>query len=311
MDYILFNYKKQPIFKENRVACIGYFDGIHLGHRSLIDKTIAIAKEKKCKSALITFSPDPWVIIKGMKDIEHLTSLEQRVSLAKSLGIDEVIVVDFTIEVCHLSSSHFVKEILKPLKLNALICGFDFHYGFKGEGNVQLLRKEAEALFEVFVIDSINRGNEKISTSRISNCLKAGDITQANELLGYPYFVEGNVIKGNQKGRTIGFPTANIQLSKEVLLPKVGVYKGRISFDDKIYVAMINLGHNPTFNYIEQLSMEVHIPNFEDDLYGKVVKVTFLEFLREEIKFETIDQLIGQLEKDRNQVISVDPIILE
>lgn len=284
---------------EERVACIGYFDGLHLGHRALIQETLKKAREYNVKSCLITFSPDPWVIIKGLKTVEHLTPLKRRVELAKELGIDEVIVVEFTKELSQLSHQDFVKKVLLPCSLKALVCGFDFHYGYKGLGNTETLLEAAEGHFELAVVSAVNEQEKKISSTRIIEYLKDGKINEANRLLGLEYEIAGSVIHGQKKGRTIGFPTANIQIEKDYLLPKPGVYKGKCRVDGQSYRAMINIGHNPTFNPQQTLSVEAHLLNFEGDIYGKDCTITFLEFLREEKKFSSIQELIQQLEKDK------------
>ncbi|MFV0479694.1 MAG: riboflavin biosynthesis protein RibF [Anaerorhabdus sp.] len=301
MDYITLKLDEIN-FLEKRVACIGFFDGLHLGHQRLIEKTNQLAKETGCKSSLITFSPDPWEVIKKMDHIEHLTPLNKRVELAKKMGIDEVIVVNFTESVSQLSSESFVKEILIPCNLETLICGFDYHYGFRGQGDSESLQKEAEGTFDVIIVESINQENKKISTTRICECLENGDITEANQLLGRMYEVEGIVISGNQKGREIGFPTANIQLNDSFLLPHPGVYCGKIKLDDTLYIAMINIGHNPTMNLQTKLSLEVHILNFDQSVYGKKISLFFDKFLRYEEKFPTLQELISQLEADRKNI---------
>ncbi len=303
MNYTVLKLGNTVALDGERVACIGYFDGLHLGHQALIKETINQAKLYQCKSALITFSPDPWIVIKKIDKVEHLTPLDKRVALAKEWGIDEVIVIDFTEDVSHLNPKEFIQSILKPCNLKGLVCGFDFHYGFKGEGNVETLKEDAKGSFSVKVIDSINQENEKISTTRIVDLIKNGEISEANRLLGHTYHVDGIVIKGNQKGRTIGFPTANILLEKDFLIPKPGVYSGHIKLDDETYLAMINIGHNPTFNLVQDLSVEAHILNFHGNIYEKQISLYFTKFLREEQKFESLDELIKQLEIDRNAVL--------
>ncbi|MEG0176281.1 bifunctional riboflavin kinase/FAD synthetase [Anaerorhabdus sp.] len=287
------------------VACIGYFDGLHLGHRALINKTIELAKEKNVESALITFSPDPWVTIKGLQNVKHLMTDDRRVELAEKLGIDRIIVLDFTLEMSKLTSNDFVNKVLKPCHLKALVCGFDYHYGFKGEGDANKLKLQAESLFDVFVIDSINEEEKKISSSRITEYLENGEIEHANRLLGYTYEIIGDVIHGHKRGREIGFPTANIDVIDELIVPRVGVYAGWTIIDGVKYKSMINVGHNPTFNYSQKCSVESNIFDFNNEIYGKQVKLQFVKYLRDEIKFNSIEKLIEQMNQDQTDAKEV------
>lgn len=303
MNYTKISLTNQSQANEEKVACIGYFDGLHLGHQGLVKKTIELARKYGVKSALITFSPDPWIVIKKMEMEEHLTPLNKRIECAKKLGIDEVIVIDFTEEVSKLPPLEFIQQLLMPLKLKELVCGFDFHYGFKGEGSIETLKKDCEGLFKLSIIDSINDHDEKISTTRIIECLKNGEVKEATTLLGRYYCIEGKVIKGNQKGREIGFPTANIEVTESFVIPKTGVYFGKIRVVDEDYLAMVNIGYNPTFNQVEHPSIEVHILDFEQEIYGKEISLSFIDYLRPEKKFNSVQDLILQLEQDRSQLI--------
>ncbi|SJZ89309.1 bifunctional riboflavin kinase/FAD synthetase [Anaerorhabdus furcosa] len=286
-------------------ACIGYFDGLHLGHRALINKTIEVAKEKKVESALITFSPDPWVTIKGLTNVQHLTSEKRRIELAEKLGIDRVIILDFTKEMSELAPEEFINQVLIPCNLKALICGFDFHYGFKGAGNTETLKQNSSSLFDLVVIESINEEEKKISTTRITEYLESGEVEHANRLLGYPYEIYGEVVHGYKRGREIGFPTANVDVLDELIIPRVGVYAGWTIIDGIRYQSMINVGHNPTFNFSKKLSVESNIFDFDDQIYGKEIRIQFVSYLRDELKFDTIQELIDQMDLDKVKTIEV------
>lgn len=283
-------------FKVSVAACIGYFDGMHLGHQQLFHKTVAIAEEKKCETALITFDCDPWSVVKGMKNIQHISTMRQRINLAVKYGIQNIYILKFTKEMSELSPDDFLTKVLGMCNIEALVCGFDFHYGKFGAGNANILKETAS--FDVHIIDAILDNGEKISSTRISNLIIDGDIPQVNRLLGYRFNIEGKVIHGKRRGTVIGFPTANIEYSSEYLLPKLGVYAGYAVIYGKHYQAMINLGHNPTFNYNEKVSFEVHILGFKGNIYGKHITIEFVQYLREEKKFKNIDNLIMQLEQD-------------
>lgn len=277
------------------VCCIGYFDGLHKGHMALVEKTIEKARELNAQSVLITFDPDPWVVIKQIVDVQHLTTMKQRQKLAEEAGLDHFVVLDFTKEMSGLNEKEFVELLEKNLSIKAMICGFDFHYASKGAGNAQTL---AQHNFEVICVQSVNDEKGKISSTRICECIDEGDMEQACALLGYPYTIEGNVIHGNAKGTGIGFPTANVKADPEFIIPSRGVYVGTVSLDDVKYPAMINIGYNPTFNKRRLLSIEAHLLDFHRDIYDRQVSVSFLKKIRSEKRFGSIDELIEQLNKD-------------
>ena len=282
--------QKNPV-----VACIGYFDGMHKGHQALVNATIEKAKELGVESGLITFDPDPWVTLRDAKDVKHITPLQQRINIAVELGIKNIFILNFTKEMAALSPLDFIK-VLDSCNIKALICGFDYHYGQFGKGDIESLKRDAD--FEVVVIDAVNDNEGKISSTRITNLIEEGEVHKAEELLGYAYRVEGYVVHGNAKGRTIGYPTANVSVPSEYLEPKSGVYACFALIDGKKYKAMVNIGHNPTFNYTETMSLEAYILDFSGDLYDKRLKISFKYYLRPEKKFKYIGNLKMQLEQD-------------
>lgn len=282
--------QKNPV-----VACIGYFDGMHKGHQALVNATLEKAKELGVESGLITFDPDPWVTLRNAKDVKHITPLQQRINIAVELGIKNIFILNFTKEMAALSPLDFIK-VLDSCNIKALICGFDYHYGQFGKGDIESLKRDAD--FEVVVIDAVNDNEGKISSTRITNLIEEGEVHKAEELLGYAYRVEGYVVHGNAKGRTIGYPTANVSVPSEYLEPKGGVYACFALIDGKKYKAMVNIGHNPTFNYTETMSLEAYILDFSGDLYDKRLKISFKYYLRPEKKFKYIGNLKMQLEQD-------------
>lgn len=282
--------QKNPV-----VACIGYFDGMHKGHQALVNATLEKAKELGVESGLITFDPDPWVTLRDAKDVKHITPLQQRINIAVELGIKNIFILNFTKEMAALSPLDFIK-VLDSCNIKALICGFDYHYGQFGKGDIESLKRDAD--FEVIVIDAVSDSEGKISSTRITNLIEEGEVHKAEELLGYAYRVEGYVVHGNAKGRTIGYPTANVSVPGEYLEPKSGVYACFALVDGKKYKAMVNIGHNPTFNYTETMSLEAYILDFSGDLYDKRLKISFKYYLRPEKKFKYIGNLKMQLEQD-------------
>ena len=277
-------------------ACIGYFDGLHLGHQELMRITKQDALKKNIKSALMTFDPDPWITLKIKNDIKHLTPLVLRKRLAREFGIDYWITLRFTEEMSQLSPEAFI-ELLNTIPLSSLICGFDFNYGKKGKGNIETL-KAAIKNFELITVPPIVFKGAKISTTRICTLLEEGKVLEANQLLGYPFQMTGTVIHGKHLGSTIGFPTANLSYSNEFLLPKEGVYIGTAIVENIAYMAMINIGRNPTVEQRSSISIEVHILDFNKDIYEKELSIAFHNRIRDIIKFASINDLVRQLEVD-------------
>lgn len=282
------------------VACIGYFDGLHLGHQALIHQTIALSKQLGCESALITFDPDPWVTIRHLKEVQHISTMRQRMNQAIAFGIDNIVILSFDQAMASLSHQDFLQHILDKVHLKGLVCGFDFHYGKNGEGNVTTLKQNAK--FPVYVVEAIADDKGKISSSRISQEITLGNVKEVRRLLGHPYLLEGQVIHGQHRGSSIGFPTANIALSKEYIMPKPGVYACFATVDDQRYAGMCNIGHNPTFNYQQELSFEVHLFHIQKDLYGKRMQVELVQYIRPEMKFKNIQNLILQLNQDQRDI---------
>ncbi len=288
---------KNPI-----VACIGYFDGMHRGHQKLIEKTKELAEEHHCGSALITFEPDPWVTLRGMKnsDLEHITTMRQKINLAVSYGIENIYILRFTWEMSQLSPEEFLGKVLGQLNLKGLVCGFDFHYGKAGEGTAETLKWSV--VYPVSIVDEVSEGGEKISSSRISILIKEGKMKEASDLLGHPYEIEGKVIQGRHKGTLMGFPTANIQIADELIVPKIGVYAAYAKYGMHTYKAMVNIGHNPTMNYTRNISVEAHLFDFGDNLYGNNISLYPVQYIRPEMHFRSRENLIMQLEQDSKTI---------
>ncbi len=281
-------------------ACIGYFDGMHRGHQALIRKTVEFAEKYSCETALITFDPDPWVRVKKQADVKHITTMQQRVELAAKFGIRNIIILDFTDEMAALTPEEFHTRILKRCNLKALVCGFDFHYGCRGSGSSETLRQAGD--FELAVVDAVLDNGIKISSTRISELICSGQMEEAERLLGFPFEMEGKVIHGRHVGSSIGFPTANVEVPAEYILPLPGVYAAYIIVKGKMYKAMVNLGHNPSINYSVILSLEAHILDFSEDIYGERVFIRFKSYLRKEVKFMNQTNLVMQLELDQKNV---------
>ncbi|MBS3991249.1 MAG: bifunctional riboflavin kinase/FAD synthetase [Erysipelothrix sp.] len=301
MKTLVINENQLPHEIDAFVACIGFFDGIHLGHQALLNQTISLAKEKNIKSGMITFFPHPSSVLQH-KQVMYLTPTSLKQNLLDSYGLDYLIIVNFTQEFSKLSGKSFIDDILCRLPLKHLVVGFDFRFGFQGLGNVDLLT-QSQTCFEVSVIEQVSDQYNKISSTLIKSIIANGEVELAHQYLTRPHQVRGQVIKGNQRGRTIGFPTANIDVFDDVVIPAKGVYIAKVSIDSSIYQAMVNIGHNPTFNAKYNVSIEANILDFDETIYGKTITIHFLKRIRDEKKFDSIEELIAQLNSDKQETI--------
>lgn len=286
---------------DRRVACIGFFDGVHLGHQTLINKTIERAKELGVQSTLITFNPDPWSVLNNKSSVKHITPIKEKLNVLESLGLDETIVINFTKSFAGLAPEEFVNQVLIDLGIVELVVGEDFKFGKKGSGNVSYLKEQYEHAFTTHVMTIKKEEQNKIGSTQIIQSIIHGDLEKTSSMLGRYYTVSGFVIDGQKQGRKIGFPTANLDIVDEYVLPKPGVYAGYTQVDDRIFKSIINIGYNPTFNTRDEISVETHLLDFDEDIYQQVIHQSFVKRLRDELKFETIDELIKQMQDDEQE----------
>lgn len=288
-------------FNENKIpdgitACIGEFDGVHIAHQKLIEKTIQIGDEYNLKKGIITFEPHPDYVLNKNKEEKYITLLDEKIKyIEQNFNIDYFILIDFNLQLASLTYEKFFEMYLKNIKY--LIVGYDFKFGKYGEGNIEKLKQIHN---NVIVIDQINYENKKISSSLITNYLKNGNINLVNMLLGRPFSVVGTVSEGSKIGSSIGFPTANIWIDKKYCDIKKGVYACYGIIDNKKYLGICNYGVNPSFNKINSPRLETHFFDFDQNLYGKIIKIELIDFIREEAKFQSIDEFLIQLKKDIN-----------
>ncbi len=292
---------------EETVAAIGFFDGIHKGHQNVIETAREIAKEENRKSAVITFSPHPSVVLKKQqKPVHYLTPLIEKKAILEDMGIDILYIITFNEVLSKLVASEFVSDFIVGLNIKHLVAGFDFTYGYKGKGTIETLREHAKGEFDLTTINKLEDEGEKVSSTRIRDLLAKGKVKKISNLLNRPFQTSGIVIQGEKRGRTIGFPTANIDVEEEYALPKVGVYAVRVSISDQNKITgMANVGYKPTFhesNQIDRPTIEIHLFDFEQDIYGESLRIEWIDFIRNEVKFNGIEQLIEQLKKDEQQI---------
>lgn len=285
--------------KEKSVACIGFFDGVHLGHQALINKTKQRAEELDLPTMLITFDPDPWSVIHGKQNVKHITPLKRKIEIIKELGIDEMIVLTFNKDFSNLSPEDFVFKVLMALGVEELVVGEDFKFGHRGKGDVTFLKEHYANIIPTHAVSLLTSNDTKIGSTSITQTILNGQLEKTKELLGRNYRISGIVIDGAKQGRKIGFPTANLDIYDEYVIPKAGVYAGYTIVNDTRYKSIINIGYNPTFNTREKISIETHILDFDAFIYGQVIHQEFEFRLRDEIKFETVDALIEQMKEDK------------
>lgn len=280
--------------------CIGVFDGVHRGHQMLIDQARRQARRRALRSMVFTFHDHPLSLLAPPYAPLALTSPEEKAALIASHGLDLCAMIDFTPEFAALSAEAFLERVVAgACQARYLVCGEDFRFGQGGQGDVDMLLREAPRLgFELEVCEPLFDDHNPIRSSRIRQFLLEGRVAEANQLLGHRYTLSGVVVQGDQRGRTIGFPTANLEPPARRLVPHDGVYAVYADVDGQPYPAMMNIGMRPTFAK-EHRSLEVHLLDFAGDLYGKSMRVTFLARIREERKFGSIQELIAQLEQDR------------
>ncbi|NIP30831.1 MAG: bifunctional riboflavin kinase/FAD synthetase [Candidatus Dadabacteria bacterium] len=280
---------------------IGNFDGVHLGHKKIIQTIKDYSSTHGTKSAIITFDPHPQKVL-GKRDISLIYPFEQKVKLLKKEGIDYLICLSFTEELSKLSAEEFIKNILVDLlRIKNIVVGPGFTFGNQRKGNIDLLKsKGIEYDFKTIVVEPAYHNNLVVSSTLIRNYIEEGAIEKANDLFGSDYFIEGVVVEGEKRGREIGFPTVNLKTNWE-LLPKNGVYATYVNLDNKIHQSITNIGFRPTFGE-NQLLIETHIFDYSNDLYGKSIKVNFVKRLRDEKKFDAVDSLVRQIHNDVNNV---------
>lgn len=281
---------------------IGNFDGLHKGHQVLIKKTVEYARENNIKSIVFTFNTHP-VNYFVPNTIKSVITNEEKINRLKSLGVDIVIDIPFDEYMTKISANNFVKDILvNKLNIEKLTIGHDFTFARNKEGNVESLKLLSKIYaFELEVVNPIKINDIRVSSTYIRNLVKNGEVESIKNYLGYNYQIKGEVIHARKLGRTIGFPTANMYINKNMVIPKQGIYATKVYIDDKVYFGATNIGYNPTVNG-QNLSIETHILEFDEDIYSKVIQVEFLERIRDEKKFSSIDELKNQLEKDTNYV---------
>jgi len=290
------------------VVSVGTFDGLHKGHQAIINRLTAIAHDNNLASVIVTFDPHPrYALHKDTEKLKLLFTTEEKMEQLASYGVDYACIINFTKEFSQIAYEDFIKYYLVDVfGANHIVIGFDHHFGENRSGNHQtLLALKDKYGYKVDEIKALYENNIEISSTKIRALILDGNIDQANALLGYKYSLSGTVVSGSQKGKQLGFPTMNISVAEvSKLIPAQGVYFVRAQIDGAWHYGMCNIGVKPTFGNRE-LTIETHLFDFDKDCYGKTIKICFHTFIRQEQKFETIDLLKSQLERDKALIIKM------
>ncbi|MDE9752695.1 riboflavin biosynthesis protein RibF [Staphylococcus delphini] len=304
MEVIEITHPIQPeqYIQEDVAMALGFFDGLHKGHQALFDELERVAEEKGLKKAVMTFDPHPSVVLNPkQKRTTYITPLDDKIELLAEREIDYCLVVNFSSRFAEVTSDEFIQDYLVENHVRVIVAGFDFTFGKYGKGNMAMLQ-EYQNHFECKTVGKQALNEQKISTTAIREALKNGDLAKANEQLGYRYRMKGTVVQGEKRGRTIGFPTANIEPSDDYVMPTLGVYavSMTIGSSDKIYRGVCNIGVKPTFHDdLPQAVIEVNIFDFEENIYGERVTIYWHHYIRPELKFDGIDPLVAQMNDDK------------
>lgn len=289
---------------DGTVVALGNFDGLHVAHMTIIRNGIQYAKEHGLKSGVLLFDENTKGITQGK--IELITPNEAKLELLEREKPDFVFMEKFDKEFMKKSPEEFVLYLVNNLHVKAVCVGYDYSFGFKAQGDVEMLRKFGEKYgFKVFVTDVIKIGGRIVASTYIRQVIKSGDMEEAERFLGRRYCIEGNVVEGEQNGRKMGIPTANVDYDINMALPKAGVYAGITYVNGRRLKSVINVGNNPTFG-AEKLTVESHILDFDEDIYGKYIRVSFAKRLRGDIKFDSMEELKNQIQNDIEVVSGMD-----
>lgn len=291
------------------VVTTGTFDGVHLGHKTIIDRLIQSAKAMQGESVVVSFDPHPrQVLYPNDSSLKLLQTTEEKAARLEALGVDHLLILKFDKAFSEMRSDAFIRQVLvDAIGTRKLVVGYDHHFGKNREGSFENLRQQGLIHgFEVEEIPAHDIDQVAVSSTLIRKALTLGDVHQAANYLGYPYRLSGEVVTGNQLGRTLGFPTANLRIFSPLkLIPAAGVYAVKASDGVKMHNGMLNIGYRPTLTHDTELSVEVHLLGFAGDLYGKQIDVHFVQRIRDEKRFSGKDELVAQLQSDRDLVTSI------
>lgn len=283
----------------NNYIALGSFDGLHMGHLSLIDKVVELAKNNNGKSMVFTFKNHPRTLINKENAPKLLMDNNRKVEILKNHKVDIVCLKEFNFEFMKMKPKEFVESLIFHYNVKGFVVGFNYKFGYKNLGNVELLKQlKNEYGYELYVMEPCKYNNEVVSSTRIRKALEDGEVLDASRMLTLPYTLSGEVVHGKKLGRTIGFPTANLKYNENFILPKIGVYYTNIKVNNNIYKGITSVGNNPTVKG-KTLTIETYILDFKQEIYGEQIDISFIKKIRDEKKFNSLEELKDQLEKDK------------
>ncbi|MDY0990191.1 bifunctional riboflavin kinase/FAD synthetase [Flavobacterium sp. CFBP9031] len=288
------------------ILTLGTFDGVHIGHKKILERITENTENGKYESLVLTFFPHPRMVLQEKSEIRLLNTIGEKIKLLKATGIENLVVHPFNESFSRLTAEEFVRTILvEKFQIQKIIIGHDHRFGRNRTANIDdLIAFGIEYGFEVEQISAEEIQDVSVSSTKIRKALNEGNMALANEYLGYNYFLNGTIVKGKQLGRTIGFPTANINIEEDYkLIPKIGVYVVKATINDESLFGMMNIGFNPTVNG-EKQTIEVHLFNFDKDIYDQNIEVSLLHYIRDEQKFSSVDALKAQLHQDKMESLA-------
>lgn len=287
-------------FNEGTYIALGSFDGLHKGHMTLINKVVDEAMADGLKSAVYTFKNHPLTIAKPELAPKLLMDNKQKIHLLKAKGVDATIFVSFTMEYMQTEAEEFILSLINDFNAKGFVVGFNYKYGYQNKGNVDTLKAMADKYgFKLFIMDAALSNDDVISSTRIRNLILKGEMRAANKLLFEPFMLRGTIIGGKKLGRKLGFPTANMSYDTKYVIPKTGVYYTNVMIQGKLHKSITSVGYNPTVDG-KNLSIETFILDFDREIYGEEIKLYFVEYMRDEEKYTTLDELVEQLKRDEN-----------
>ncbi|MBG9981991.1 riboflavin biosynthesis protein RibF [Aerococcaceae bacterium DSM 111020] len=293
-------YEYSEIIQQPIVLVLGFFDGVHRGHQRVIKQAEIEAETRELPLVVMTFDRHPKILYQDIKadDYQYLTLTSRKMALFEALGVDYCYLIEFSKAFGSLAPQTFVDQYIVGLNAEVVVAGFDYTYGPAEYANMTTLPEHAKGRFEVINVPEYQEQGHKIGTRFIVEDIKNGQMEAANQELGYPFQTQGEVIHGFKRGREIGYPTANIKHHPQQLVPKIGVYVTAVEVDNHWYPAMTSIGYNVTFDDVKDLSIEAYILDFDEMIYGKTLRVHWYYYLRDELKFANVEQLIAQLDQD-------------
>lgn len=304
IDDIIMDNKKS----DNYVA-LGSFDGLHYGHLSLVRKTVELAREKNGKSMVFTYKNHPKTIIKPDSVPKIIMDLDTKLEYLEEENVDIVILRSFTKEFMSMEAEDFIKLLCEDYNVKGIVVGFNFRFGHKNLGDINLLKNlQNKYGYELFIMEPYTYKGNAISSTRIRECILEGEVKEATNMLSKPYLIKGKVVHGKHLGRTIGVPTANLEFNDKMVIPGKGVYYTNVKYNGKVFKGITSVGNNPTVNG-KELTIETFILDFDEMIYGEELKVYFIEKIRGEIKFDSLDELVAQIKIDEDFARSKEIII--